>query len=438
MNASATGKPIHIDDLAAPRWPLAWRVANGLAAPFSTRLARLDESSLLATARRREGLDDFGDDAFHEPLRVLLGALDHEAKLSPLGRVLTRQLLLGLLATRLRLEALLREHPEIHDERIEAPIVILGLPRTGTTHLQNLLAQHPSLHSLPYWESLEPIPTKAVREGNDIDSRRRRCEGALRIQHFVMPLFPAMHEMSVDAPHEEIQLLAVDFRTMFFEACGFVPAYGAWYRAQDQTGAYRTLKRVLKALQWLRGPNSELRSATPRGARPSATCRWVLKSPQHLEQIRPLLAVFPDARIVHTHRDPARVIASMCTMLAYGMRMQSAQVDPLAIGRVWGDRIAGMLEASLRDRPLVPADQVLDLRFDEFMADAVGTALRVCSFAGISADAVTRRRFEEHQAANPRGRHGTIDYRLEDFGLDATALRTRLRFYSEHFGVDAE
>ncbi len=418
MSDHAPRQPIRIDDLAAPRGPLAWRLANAVAAPFARRIARLDEAALLTSARRREKLDDFGDASFREPLRVLLDALEREACLSPLGRVMTRQLLLGLLATRLRLEEVLREHPEIRDERIAAPIVILGLPRTGTTHLHNLLAELPALRSLPYWESLEPIPSKAVREGRAPDARRERCAVALRLQHFVMPLFPAMHEMTADAPHEEIQLLAADFRTMFFEASGFVPSYGAWYRDQDQTGAYLYLKRLLQALQWLRGPR-----------------RWVLKSPQHLEQIRPLLAVFPDARIVHTHRDPAQVVASMCTMLAYGLRMQSTRVDPLAVGRVWGDRIAGMLEASLRDRPLIPASQVIDLRFDEFLADEVEAAMRVCRFADVPVENAMRRRFEEYQAANPRGRNGTIEYRLEDFGLDPSALRARLRSYTHRFAV---
>ncbi len=421
MSKGRSRAPIRIDDLASPRWPLAWRVANRVAAPFAKRVVKLDEASLLAAARRRERLDDFGDESFREPLRVLLGSLEREANLSPLGRAMSRQLLLGLLATRLRLAELLREHPEIRDERVEAPIVILGLPRTGTTHLHNLLGENPALRSLPYWESLEPIPSKAVREGRTSDARRRRCAGALKLQDFVMPLLPAMHEMSADAPHEEIQLLAVEFRTMFFEASTVVPGYGAWYRDHDQTGAYRQMKLMLQALQWLRGPK-----------------RWVLKSPQHLEQLRPLMAVFPDARVVHTHRDPARVIASMCTMLAYSLRMQSARVDPLAIGAIWGDRIAGMLEASLRDRPLVPPPQALDLPFDAFMADAVGSALRVCRFAGVPADAATRRRLEEYQAANPRGRHGTIAYRLEEFGLDAASLRARLRFYSDHFAVPEE
>ena len=414
-------RPIHIADLAAPRLPVVYRAINAALAPAAHSLWSLDPGSLLAAARRREKLADFGDPSFEEPLRILCASYEREADLSPVGRFLTRQLLLGLLAVRLRLAELLREHPEIRDERIAAPLVILGLPRTGTTHLHNLLSQHPALRSLPYWESLEPIPAKAVREGRAPDARRRRCEQALRFQHWVMPLFPAMHEMTVDAPHEEIQLLAAAFQTMLFDASTHVPGYGAWYQSHDQTGAYRYLKLLLQALQWLRGPK-----------------RWVLKSPQHLDQIGPLLAVFPDAHVVHTHRDPARVVASMCTMLSYGLRMLSAHVDPLAVGRVWGDRIVAMLDASLRDRALVPAAQALDLRFDAFMADEIGAALGVCAFAGLASDASVRRGFESYQAANPRGRHGSIEYRLGDFGLDAGVLRSRLRAYSERFGVTEE
>jgi Sulfotransferase family len=416
-----TERAVHIDDLASPRLPGIWRAANAVLGPVARARVRLDPASLLAAARRRERLDDFGDASFEEPLRVLCAAYESEADLSAVGRVLVRELLVGLLVTRLRLAALWRAHPEIAEERIEAPIVVLGLPRTGTTHLHNLLSQHPALRSLPYWESLEPIPAEDMRAGRAPDRRRRRCEGALRFQHWVMPLFQAMHEMTADAPHEEIQLLAADFRTMLFDASTFVPSYGAWYEANDQTAAYRTLKRLLQTLQWLRGPR-----------------RWVLKSPQHLDQLGPLLAVFPDVQLVHTHRDPVRVIASMCTMLAYGLRMQSARVDPAAVGRVWSARLVRMLDASARDRDRVPVEQVADLHFGDFLRDEVGAALRVCERAGLVADASVRLHFEQYQAANPRGRHGTIDYRLADFGLDAAPLRARLRPYVERFGVAEE
>lgn len=413
-------RPIHIDDLAAPRVPRAWRAANALLAPAARRFS-LEPASLLAAARRHERLDDFGDASFEEPLRVLCGALEREARLTPAGRFLMRRSFVSLLATRLRLEALLREHPEIRHERIDAPVVILGLPRTGTTHLHNLLGEHRALRPLPFWEGLDPIPPKAVRERRAPDLRRRRCEQALRMQHWVMPHFQAMHEMTPDAPHEEIQLLAIAFRSMYFDAVAHVPGYGAWYQGNDQTVAYRYLKLLLQALQWMRGPK-----------------RWVLKSPQHLEQIGALLDVFPDARVVHTHRDPARVIASMCTMLAYGMRVHSAQIDPVAVGRVSSERVISMLEKSLRDRAKIPAAQAIDQHFGDFMRDEIGSALRVCEFAGLPTDASVRRRFEEYQAANPRGRHGTIEYRLEDFGLDAATLRRRLAGYVERFAVAEE
>jgi hypothetical protein len=352
---------------------------------------------------------------------VLLDALRRDVELSPLGRVLTSQLLTGLLVTRLRLMRLLDDHPEILDEPVEAPIVVLGLPRTGTTHLHGLLAQAPQLRSLPYWESLEPIPDRAARRAGGDDGRRRRCEYALRFQHWVMPLFPLMHEMTADAPHEEIQLLAVDFSTMLFEASYLLPTYRDWYVATDQTAAYRTLRLLLQALQWLRGPK-----------------RWVLKSPQHLEQLGPLLRVFPDARIVQTHRDPVRVTTSMCTMAAYGLRMNLARVDAVAAGHYWAARVERMLRKSVEDRHLVPQDQVLDVHLDAFVADELGTAERVCAFAGVPLDDAARRAMRVYQQAHQRGRHGTIVYRLDDFRLDADERRGALRFYQERFGVADE
>jgi hypothetical protein len=411
-----------IDDLGAPRLPLAIRAFNALGGAAAERLAVLEEDALCAAARRRAGSFDLGPDTFRTPLRVLLHALAEEAELSPLGRVLTGQLLTSLLVTRLRLAALLDDHPEIADEAVPAPIVIFGLPRTGTTHLHNLLAQDPALRSLPYWESLDPIPEPRRRGlAPEADPRRKRCEQVLRFQHWVMPLFPAMHEMTADACHEEIQLLAVDFSTMLFEASYHVPGYRDWYLASDQTDAYRTLKVLLQALQWLRGPN-----------------RWVLKSPQHLEQLGPLLRVFPDARLVQTHRDPVRVTASMCTMATYGLRMNSARIDPVASGHYWAARVERMLRTSVEHRRLVPAGQILDVRFDEFMADEPGTLERVYAFAEAPLGDAARRAMASYRESHAPGRHGTIVYRLDDFRLDAEERRGALRFYQERFGVPDE
>ncbi len=412
---------IHIDDLGRPRLPLALRALNALGGPIARRVVSLDLDALLATARQRTGLADYGDASFREPLAVLLEAFERDAELSALGRIASRGLVLQLLANRLRIEDLFRRHPEIERERIERPIIIAGLPRTGTTHLHNLLSQDPSLRSLPYWESLEPVPDPREPEVGGRDPRVARCEKALATVHRVMPLFPLMHEMTADARHEEIQLLAIEFSTMLFESSYFVPSYAAWYKKSDQRPAYRYLRRCLQALQWLRGPK-----------------RWVLKSPQHLEQQRALIEIFPDATFVQTHRDPLRITASLCTMIAYGNRMNARRVDPVAVGRYWAARTEDLLRGSIEGRAALPPAQVIDVHFKQFMKDDVATAERVLEFAGQPASDGARAAIRAFMDANPRGKHGTIDYRLEDVGLDAAERRAALRFYSEHFGVEEE
>lgn len=407
-----------IDDLAHPRLPWPVRALNALLRPIASRVARLDESGILTAAERATGLRDFGDDRFREPLRALLDALGTEARLTPLGRLMTRQVILQLLGTRLRLQDLLHRHPEVRRETIARPIVVSGLPRTGTTHLHNLISRDPDLRSLPYWEALEPFPPGGGRP----DRRIERCAQALRFVAYVMPLFPLMHEMDAQLPHEEIQLLAVEFSTMLFEATYHVPGYRAWYAAHDQTPAYATMKLLLQALQWMHGGGG----------------RWVLKSPQHLEQLGPLFATFPDACLVQTHRDPVAVTASLGTMTTYGLRMQSDGVDPVARGRYWATRVEELLRASVRDRPLVPAAQAFDVRFHEFMADDAAMVERVYAFAGQPMTDRARAAARAFMDANPRGKLGRVEYRLEDFGLEPAERRRALRFYQERFDVPDE
>jgi hypothetical protein len=413
---------IRIGDLARPRLPFELRALNALGGPAARRLVHLEQEELLETARRRTGLDDFGEPSFHEPLRVLLGALEREAGLSAFGRIATRGLLLQLLSSRLRLEALIRREPRILDERIERPLIIAGLPRTGTSHLFNLLSRDPGLRWLPYWEGLEPIPDPAEpRAPGGRDPRLARCDRALAYLHRAMPLFSAMHEIETEAPHEEIQLLALEFSTQLFEASYHVPSYGEWYRTTDQTRAYAYLRRVLQALQWLR-----------RGR------RWLLKSPQHLENLAPLVRTFPDACFVQTHRDPVRITASLGTMIAYGARMQQRRPDPLAIGRHWAKRVEDMLRASVRDRALLPEAQVMDLRFHELMEDELAAVERVFAFAGEPLATPVARAVRAYLDAHPKGQHGRIDYRLEDLGLDPRERRAALAFYCERFELPSE
>jgi hypothetical protein len=303
-----------------------------------------------------------------------------------------------------------------------APIVICGLPRTGTTHLHNLLSADPALRSLPYWESLEPVLPDGERpRPGQPDPRLERTAVALSFLNTALPYFNRMHEMTVEHTHEEIQLLAIDFSTMLIETTAPMPSWRDYYLSHDQRPHYAYLVKVLKVLQWLRGGT-----------------RWVLKSPQHLEQFPALFETFPDATFVVTHRDPVSVTTSMVTMLAYTARLTRNRVDVEGIGRYWSARLETMLRRCADERDVLPADRTVDVHFDEFMRDDMAMVARVYELASQPLDARTRAAMEAFMADHPRGRFGTIDYDLPQFGLDADKLRRAMAFYSDRFGVSPE
>ncbi|MGH8985709.1 MAG: sulfotransferase family protein [Acidimicrobiia bacterium] len=424
MTGTTTGSrpaPVRIDDLTDPRFPPdVAEMRAGMAAMADD--VTLEPDALMAAAGAETGLVDYGDDRFREPLGVLCTALRTEAGLGPTGIVSAYAQLVALLKNRLLVEDLLRRHPEIQDGEIERPIIICGLPRTGTTHLHNLIAADPALRSLPYWESLEPVLAESERPApGKPDPRVARTAVALGFVNTAMPYFRRMHEMTADHVHEEIQLLAIDFSTMLFETTAPMPTWRDYYLAHDQTPHYEYMRTILKALQWLRGGE-----------------RWVLKSPQHIEQFPALLATFPDATFVVTHRDPVAVTTSVATMLTYTARLSHARVDAARIGGYWADRTERMLRACVDDRDVLPATQTLDVRFDDFMADDVAMVERIYELARQPFTAEAKAGMETFMADHPRGKFGGVVYELSDFGLDREELRRRLRFYVERFGVTEE
>ncbi len=297
---SARPAPVSIDDLAEPRYSDEVRAILHFMEEAGSQL-NLEPGQLMAAATAETGLKDFGPDDFVERLEVLCRAMREQGGFNGAGVMQQHSFMLGLLKNRLLIEDLLRRHPEILEERIAAPIIICGLPRTGTTHLHNLMSADPALRSLPYWESLEPVLAEREQPAPGApDPRLGRTDMALSFLDAAMPYFKRMHEMTVEHTHEEIQLLAIDFSTMLFETTAPMPLWRDAYLTRDQRPSYAYLLRVLKVLQWLRGGS-----------------RWVLKSPQHLEQFPALVDTFPDATFVVTHRDPVSVTASMVTMLAY-------------------------------------------------------------------------------------------------------------------------
>jgi hypothetical protein len=405
---------IHIDDLTRPRFtPDVDEIRSAM-----TEMAAgcdLDSNALHRQACQESGLSDFGPRDYEERLQVLLGALQDVENLTPIGRFGYHAQVLQLLKNRLLLFDLLERNPEARDVQLAPPIIIAGLPRSGTTHLHNLLSADPGLRTLPYWESLEPISPRS-EVGLEPDPRRTRTDAAVWFMNAAMPLFPLMHEMTTDHSHEEIALLAVDFSTMFFETLGIVPGWTAYYRSHDQTPHYEFLRLVLQALVFLRGGQ-----------------RWLLKSPQHLEQLLVLAEVFPGATVVMTHRDPALVVVSMATMAAYTARMHVHQVEATVIGRYWAERIELLLRACVRDRDSLAPEHSMDVRFDDFMADDLATARRVYELAAQPMTSEAEEAMTAYLSGHARGRLGTIDYRAGDLGLDIDELRERFAFYSQRF-----
>jgi hypothetical protein len=405
---------VRLDDLAEPRFSPEAQQIRELMAMMALECP-LDTDALHAKAIADTGLDDFGSDDYRERLDVYLAALHEIDGMHAPGVVNFFSQLLQLLKNRLLLTDLLKRHPEIHDIDLAPPVVIAGLPRTGTTHLHNLLGAAETFRTMPYWESVEPFPLPA-EAGVEPDPRRTRMDAAVGFMDVVMPHFRLMHEMTTDHVHEEIQLLANDFSTMLLETIGHVPRWRDYYESHDQKPHYIYLATQLKAMQFLRGGR-----------------RWLLKSPQHLEQLPVLDRVFPGVVVVCTHRDPVPVVLSMIAMIVYSARMHRSPVPVGEIANDWVDRLEHMLAALVRDRNVIGPDRSIDVRFDDFMADESVVAQRVYDLAGETVTDEARSAMAAYLAGHARGRLGQVATSCEMFGLDENDLYRRFAPYMERF-----
>jgi hypothetical protein len=411
---NAATNVVRLEDLAEPRFSAEAQQILDMMAAMAPECA-LDANALHAKASADTGLNDFGPEDYRERLDVYLAALREIGGLHAAGVVNFYGQLLQLLKNRLLLTDLLTRHPEIDDIELAPPVVIAGLPRTGTTHLHNLLAAPPTFRTMPYWESVEPFPLPQ-EAGVEPDPRRARMDVAVSVINTVMPHFALMHEMTTDHVHEEIQLLANDVSTMLFETLGEVPRWRDYYRTHDQTPHYEYLARQLKAMQFLRGGR-----------------RWLLKSPQHLEQVPVLDRVFPGSIVVFTHRDPVPVALSMIAMIAYSARMHRSPVPVEQIADSWIDRLDQMLTALVRDRDTIGPQRSIDMRFNDFMADEAGAAERVYALAGEPFTEEARTAVAGYLAGHQRGRLGNVETSYEMFGLAEDDLRSRFAPYVERF-----
>jgi hypothetical protein len=382
------------------------------------RFVELTVESLLAAARRRTGLDDFGDPAFHEPFRRLLASIDAEARLHLFGRIAARHDLTGMLVNRLQMERDRRQHPDIAAEQIRRPLVITGLPRTGSTFLHGLLAQDPANRTPRHWELRFPSPPPD-RLTYDVDRRIARAARDIRWFVRLAPRFPAIHPVGAQLPEECVVILSHAFLSFQFSSTWFVPSYQRWLDGADLMPAYRYHRQFLQHLQWrCRGE------------------RWLLKAPPHLRALPALFATYPDADVIWTHRDPTEVVASVTSLHVVLRQTFSHHVDPLRVGPEVAAMLADDIRCGVESRlgGCAPPERFFDVWYEDLVADPLAAVQRIYRHFDLPLSDAAERAMRSYLATHKKDGHGPHVYTLAEFGLDAARERERNRLYLDRFG----
>ena len=392
----------------------AWMRVLGAAGRWLPRLAAPSAQASWRSAHAAVP-DGLPDPAAVQALAALVASLERDARLHLVGRIAARDDSARLARTHLRIEAALRREPAILATALPEPLLIVGWPRTGTTFLHTLLAEDPAHRTIPYWESFDPVPPRAGP-----DRRIERLDRMLARLAGFAPGYQAIHPMAARQAEECVALFMNVFRTLQFDIQYRVPGYVEWLLAQDARIAYEAWARQLRLVQYHR-PCGE---------------RFVLKDPTHLVHLETALQLFPRARVVFTHRDPARAFSSIASLYAHTRAIFSDDVDPRALGR---ELLAGYwppaLERALALRERLPAGRVADVRHADLVRDPLGTALRLYRDLGLELGGAARealRRFAAARDAGPRREH---EHSPEAFGIDAAALRERFASYCQRFAL---
>jgi hypothetical protein len=373
----------------------------------------LATEAIVADAAARTGVppESF---QFLTNLDRLASSLSDEARLTPSGRRAVAGALSSALVVQARLARLVERHPEIARWPVPRPVFVTGLLRTGTTLVHNLLAHHPGLRVPALWELMNP-----AEERGDTDRYRRladEAQGYVDEYNRIAPDLRHIHYLDARRPDECHRLLGNTFASMVYEMRYRVPSYGAWLRDRDLTEEYHYHRQQLQALLWR-----------------SAGGPVVLKCPFHLWSIAELVAVYPDARIVQLHRDPAQTVPSTCSLCVAVREARSDQVDREEIGRQWLGRIDQVIGGVSAARELIPPGQLLDVRYADLVADPIGTVAEICDFIGVPMTGPAESAMRAYLRENSQTKHGVHRYRPEDFGLDGADLGHRFAQYRQTF-----
>jgi len=379
----------------------------------------LDVEGLEAEAREQTGREDFGDGSHREGLERLVASLNEEAELTETGEVMLRIRLVGLLASRLRVEDTYRAHPSIDDEGVEGPVFVIGLPRTGTTALSQLVAADPQFRSLRLWESSSPCPPPETATEHS-DPRIAETEAGLAMMNRMFPLMQTMHHEEATTPTECQDLLGMSFRTVHFDGFGRVPSYLSWVTECDMRGTYRYHRRVLRLLQWHCPPNL-----------------WHLKTPVHMFALDALLEAYPDAKFLWSHRDPAKVLASVCSLIHYVRSWASDRYDADELGAEQLERWWLAVSRAMDFRARLGDDRFADLSFADLQVNPVSAMQEAYERIGIEFSDTSRAAVNTWATTHEPGSHGRHSYDLAEFGLSADQVRERFAPYLESYDAVA-
>ncbi|MCP4907383.1 MAG: sulfotransferase [bacterium] len=353
---------------------------------------------------------------------MLVRALEDEAQLTLVGRLIARAEIARILESRLRSEKIFRDHPEIEDEEVVAPLFVTGLARSGTSLLHELLWHDPDNRVPITWEMMYPAVAVANSE-EDVARTIERAEKEVRMQDYILPAMRTMHELSAELPNECIYIFAHEFACDMFTGFFQIPSYTMWKSRQDPAPWYAYHRRFLQLLQWQQ----------PRR-------RWVLKAPSHMNQLGHLFGSYPDAHVIITHRDPLRVLGSLANLMTslQWMRSDNVQYQAVVEAMAFGHAYLPERVMEQRDKGTLPVEQIIDVRYQDLMADPIGTVRRIYEQCGTPLTGEAERKIDAWMKQRPKDRHGAHEYTFADTGLDLAAERARHEAYQAHFDIPSE
>ena len=385
--------------------------------PDQTQTQPLEREALLQQARERAGLTDFGDLWFLEPMDHFIEASNREGRLTPVGREGTVEVIVKGLVSRLRMVEDIKRHPEILDEKVDVAGIILGLPRTGSTIFQRLLASAPGMTGLRWFEAQNIAPFPGEERGNPVERRayaQAMIDGWLQLS----PELASIHPLEPDAPDEEILVLGQMFVSTMIEGMNYVPSFTRWLNTYDQSKGHEDLKTILKYLQW-QDPSRKGR-------------KWILKSPSNLPYTEVAAKAFPDALLIMTHRDPLQTVPSYVSMQAALYKLSATLTDQ-EVGEFWFPRLVEWMRMFEAARERIGEDRFVDIDYREVGKEPMAQAERVLSRMGIPVDAQLEEVLAEFLAGNKREQRPMHDYSLERFGLDEEAIKREFAAYRERY-----